>query len=52
MSTASTTERRRRKLFIPDRKRIAPTTPLRLDVAALLAFPDGSMTASYKRLRT
>jgi hypothetical protein len=26
--------------------RIGPATPLRLNVAAALAFPDGSMTAS------
>src|SRR6202011_4414167 len=28
---------------------VTPTTPLRLDVAAQLAFPDGSITASALR---
>ena len=28
---------------------VAPNTPLRLDIAAKLAFPDGSMTASGLR---
>ena len=41
------------KLHIPRRiplpETITPTTPLRLDVAARLAFPDGSMTASGLR---
>ena len=39
--------RRQRKLVSPET--ITPTTPLRLDVAAQLAFPDGSMTASGLR---
>src|SRR5690349_14226419 len=34
---------------IPNREEIAPDTPLRLGVAAALAFPDGSMTASGLR---
>ena len=34
---------------IPSPETITPTTPLRLDVAAQLAFPDGSMTASGLR---
>ena len=34
---------------IPDQRCIAPDTPLRLDVAASLAYPDGSMTASGLR---
>jgi hypothetical protein len=29
--------------------RVSPDTPLRLSVAAALAFPDGSMTASGRR---
>jgi hypothetical protein len=40
-------KRRQRKLVSPET--ITPTTPLRLDVAAQLAFPDGSMTASGLR---
>ena len=31
---------------VPPRDEVEPTTPLRLGVAATLAFPDGSMTAS------
>jgi hypothetical protein len=34
---------------VPDRDKIDPATPLRLSVAAALAFPDGSMTASGLR---
>src|SRR5438132_12344893 len=34
---------------LPPRDQIADDTPLRLDVAAALAFPDGSMTASGLR---
>ena len=34
---------------VPTRDEIGPTTPLRLGVAAALAFPDGSMTASGLR---
>ena len=34
---------------IPSPETIGPETPLRLDVAAQLAFPDGSMTASGLR---
>ena len=33
----------------PSRKEAMPATPLRLSVAAALAFPDGSMTASGLR---
>jgi hypothetical protein len=31
---------------IPSPEKITPETPLRLNVAAALAFPDGSMTAA------
>jgi hypothetical protein len=34
---------------IPLRDEVGPATPLRLNVAAALAFPDGSMTASGLR---
>src|SRR5215831_10968511 len=34
---------------LPDRSEISATTPLRLAVAAALAYPDGSMTASGLR---
>ena len=34
---------------IPSRDQVGPETPLRLSVAAALAFPDGSMTASGLR---
>ena len=34
---------------LPAKEDIAPDTPLRLHVAATLAFPDGSMTASGLR---
>src|SRR5215470_5154414 len=34
---------------LPDRSQINATTPLRLAVAATLAYPDGSMTASGLR---
>jgi hypothetical protein len=34
---------------LPRVEEIAPGTPLRLSVAAALAFPDGSMTASGLR---
>lgn len=34
---------------LPPREQIAPTTPLRLSVAAALAYPDGSMTVSGLR---
>ena len=33
----------------PQLDKVEPTTPLRLAVAAALAFPDGSMTASGLR---
>ncbi len=32
-----------RKLTVPNPDRIADDTPLRLEAAALLEFPDGSM---------
>jgi hypothetical protein len=35
--------------YIPCRGKISTDTPLRLDVAAALAYPDGSMTASGLR---
>ncbi|WP_348840584.1 hypothetical protein [Xanthobacter sp. KR7-65] len=38
-----------RKQRAPSRDEITPTTPLRLDVAAALAFPGGSMGASGPR---
>ena len=38
-----------RKFTIPDPSRIGDDTPLRLDVAAQLEFPDGSMTGSGLR---
>src|SRR5262249_16936167 len=34
---------------LPERERITTGTPLRLSVAAALAYPDGSMTASGLR---
>src|SRR6266480_828253 len=34
---------------IPQLDKVKPETPLRLDVAAALAYPDGSMTASGLR---
>jgi hypothetical protein len=34
---------------LPSRNQVSPDTPLRLDVAAALAFPDGSMTLSGLR---
>jgi hypothetical protein len=34
---------------IPPPEKITPDTPLRLEIAAALAFPDGSMTASGLR---
>jgi hypothetical protein len=34
---------------VPEINRIDPETPLRLAVAAALAYPDGSMTASGLR---
>jgi hypothetical protein len=34
---------------LPSRDLIRPDTPLRLNIAAALAFPDGSMTASGLR---
>lgn len=37
------------RLALPPREQIEPNTPLRLSVAAALAFPDGSMTASGLR---
>jgi hypothetical protein len=36
-------------MAMPSRDQIGPDTPLRLSVAAALAFPDGSMTASGLR---
>jgi len=39
-----------RKRRIPSKDELTPTTPLRLDVAAAVAFPDGSMGASGLRL--
>ena len=38
-----------REFTMPDPNRIGDDTPLRLDVAAQLEFPDGSMTASGLR---
>jgi hypothetical protein len=38
-----------KKAGVPEVEAIAESTPLRLDVAAKLAFPDGSMTASGLR---
>src|SRR5215472_17418833 len=38
-----------RTLTLPLRDQIADDTPLRLDVAAALEYPDGSMTASGLR---
>jgi hypothetical protein len=34
---------------IPPGDQVGPETPLRLNVAAVLAFPDGTMTASGLR---
>ena len=39
------------QMRLPSREQIGPDTPLRLSVAAALAFPDGSMTASGLRRR-
>ena len=39
----------RRKLELPARDAVKPDTPLRLAVAAALAYPDGSMTANGLR---
>lgn len=37
------------KTIVPSRANVLPSTPLRLGVAAVMAFPDGSMTASGLR---
>jgi hypothetical protein len=37
------------RIGLPKREEITPDTPLRLAVAAAVAFPDGSMTASGLR---
>jgi hypothetical protein len=37
------------KAALPNTDKILPDTPLRLSVAAAIAFPDGSMTASGLR---
>jgi hypothetical protein len=34
---------------IPPPEKVTPDTPLRLEIAAMLAFPDGSMTAAGLR---
>jgi hypothetical protein len=34
---------------MPPPEKVAPDTPLRLEIAAMLAFPDGSMTAAGLR---
>jgi hypothetical protein len=34
---------------VPELDKVKPDTPLRLDIAATLAYPDGSMTASGLR---
>ena len=39
----------RRSYRIPSAEAISPNTPLRLGIAAALAFPDGTMTASGLR---
>lgn len=39
----------RRAATIPDRAAVGPDTPLRLDIAAVLAFPGGGMTAAGLR---
>jgi hypothetical protein len=39
----------KKSAYIPSRSEISKDTPLRLDVAAALAYPDGSMTASGLR---
>jgi hypothetical protein len=38
-----------KRIVLPPREQIEPDTPLRLNVAAALVFPDGSMTASGLR---
>ena len=43
------TSRKMRSTAIPELDKVKPDTPLRLDVAAALAYPDGSMTASGLR---
>ena len=35
--------------YLPERESITTDTPLRLSVAAALAYPDGSMTANGLR---
>ena len=35
--------------FVPPKSEVAPDAPLRLEIAATMAFPDGSMTASGLR---
>jgi hypothetical protein len=39
----------KKSAYIPSRGEISSGTPLRLDVAAALAYPDGPMTASGLR---
>ena len=39
----------KRELKLPDLSTIGPDTPLRLKIAAAIAFPDGGMTASGLR---
>ena len=34
---------------VPELEKVKPDTPLRLEVAAAIAFPDGSMTSSGLR---
>jgi hypothetical protein len=38
-----------RTTTVPPRDRIADDTPLRLGIAAVIEYPDGSMTASGLR---
>jgi hypothetical protein len=47
--SASHTKRSSRNLAHIDRSMIGPDTPLRLDIAASIAYPDGSMTANGLR---
>src|SRR2546429_9960279 len=45
----NTYSRKHMRNRLPELDKIKPDTPLRLDVAAALAYPDGSMTASGLR---
>ena len=46
VAAAAAADRTMKRSILPPREAIMPDTPLRLAIAAALAFPDGSMTAS------